>query len=139
MELESRMSNFVMCPINSDGTFGEPIKLEGLTSIDEFSEEGTVYPGQVSFNTFKETQFTGAFCIPHTKMSRKTFKKWLMSKGISRDHAEWFCNVVKYYKGKHSYHDLYFVGLFSSDNQLANVLFDVLFPIYTVKETNENG
>ena len=88
------------------------------------------------------------FNCPNKKITRKTFKKWLMSKGFSRDLAEWFCNVVKYYKGKHSYHDLYFAGLFSSDNQLANVLFDVLFPIpelgsftlfYTMKETNENG
>ena len=84
--------------------------------------------------------FTANIKFPHKKMKRKTFKKWLMSKGVSRDLAEWFCNAVKYYKGKHSYYDLYFAGLFSSnDQQLLNALFNVLFPIYTVKETNENG
>lgn len=68
--------------------------------------------------------------LPHKKISRKKFKKWLMSKGINRDLAELFCRVVKSFKGKHSYRWLYFNGLFSSTSQgLVNVLFDTLFPI----------
>lgn len=66
--------------------------------------------------------------LPHKKMSRKKFKKWLMSKGINRDLAEWFCKVVKSFKGYYSYQSLYFNGLFASTSQgLFNILFDTLF------------
>lgn len=68
--------------------------------------------------------------LPHKKMSRKKFKKWLMSKGVNRDLAEWFCKVVKSFKGTRSYRLLYFSGLFSSTSQdLVYSLFDTLFPI----------
>lgn len=75
--------------------------------------------------------------LPHKKMSRKKFKKWLMSKGIDRDFAEWFCKVVKSFKGQYSYQSLYFNGLFSSTSQdLVYSLFDTLFPIPDLTYTN---
>lgn len=68
--------------------------------------------------------------LPHKNISRKKFKKWLMSRGFNRDLAEWFCNVVKSFHGEKSYRLLYFSGLFSSTSQdLVNILFDTLFPI----------
>lgn len=74
--------------------------------------------------------FSGTLILPYKKMSRKTFKKWLMSKGFDRDLAEWFCKVVKSFKGYYSYQSLYFNGLFASTSQgLFNILFDTLFPI----------
>lgn len=76
--------------------------------------------------------------LPHKKISRKTFKKWLMSKGINRDLAEWFCVAVSSFKGKWSYRLLYFNGLFSSTSQdLVNSLFDTLFPIPDPPYTND--
>lgn len=135
MELESRMSDFVMYPISSDGAFGEPIKLEGLTSIEEFSEEGTVYPEQVSFNAFKETQFTGTFCIPHTKKSRKTFKKWLMQfPWADRDLAECWCYIISLAHGRVSYartyRDMFFdQTFFGMVNSIGN----------QIKETEKHG
>lgn len=68
--------------------------------------------------------------LPHKKMSRKKFKKWLMSKGFHRDIAEWFCNAVKYFRGKYSYECLYFCGRFLEGPEfLFDFLMDTLFPI----------
>ena len=75
--------------------------------------------------------------LPHKNISRKKFKKWLMSKGINRDFAEWFCKVVKNFKGQYSYQTLYFNGLFSSTSQdLIYSLFDTLFPIPDITYIN---
>ena len=69
-------------------------------------------------------------CNLPRKMSRKKFKKWLMSRGFNRDIAEWFCNAVELFHGKRNYHSLYLCGLFASGPQtLFNNLIDALFPI----------
>ena len=86
----------------------------------------------VGFDLAKGQDMTiyGHLELPHKKMSRKTFKKWLMSKGLDRDLAERFCTIVKSFHGKKSYQYLYFNGLFSSTPQdLFNILFNTLFPI----------
>ena len=31
---EKRVENFVMCPINPDGSFGEPVELEKLKTVE---------------------------------------------------------------------------------------------------------
>ena len=72
----------------------------------------------------------GTLVFPHKKISRKKFKKLLMSKGINRDLAEWFCVAVSSFKGKRSYRPLYSIGLFSPvSKDLIVCLFDALFPI----------
>ena len=131
-------SRILLCSQDGENYSVMPIVLSDII-VDNIVNSGeTDYTRKLKL--FHEPMsFTTNIKFPHKKMSRKTFKKWLMSKGFSRDLAEWFCNAVKCYKGKRSYHDLYFTGLFSSDDQLFSALFDVLFPIYTVKETNENG
>ena len=99
----------------------------------------------VGFDLAKESDMTiyGYFMLSHKKMSRKTFKKWLMSKGFDRDLSEWFCRAVKSFKGQYSYQSLYLNGLlFASTLQnLFNVLFDTRFPIPNLtlnnKETEE--
>lgn len=94
----------------------------------------------IGFDLAKGSDMTicGYIRLPNKKMSRKTFKKWLMSKGFNRDLAEWFCNVVKSFHGEKSYQSLYFNGLFSSTPQgLFNILFDTLFPITNNKETEK--
>lgn len=68
--------------------------------------------------------------LPHKKMSRKKFKKWLMSRGFHRDIAEWFCNAVKSFRGKYSYECLYFCSQFLEGPEfLCDFLMDILFPI----------
>ncbi len=42
-----------------------------------------------------------------TKHRRKSFKKWLMSRGVSRDFADWMCRVIGLFKGKVNYETVY--------------------------------
>lgn len=129
---ECYVSQIEMRPVNPDGTYGEVIKWdlsEPITFEDESVIETSSYT--IPFGLLRDTPvtFTGELKLPHKKMSRKTFKKWLMSRGFHRDLAEWFCRVVKTFKGKQSYQSLYFNGLFSSTPQdLFNILFDTIFP-----------
>lgn len=46
------------------------------------------------------------------KMSAKRFKKILLSKGISRDDADFLCYLVGWFKGKVSFHEIYLGALF---------------------------
>ena len=46
------------------------------------------------------------------KMSKKRFKKILMSKGISRDDADFLCYTVGWLNGKVSYRDTYLNSIF---------------------------
>lgn len=124
-------SQMMIKAINSDGTYSEPIEfIEPFIIEEEPSDTETMKKITLQYLNDITTTFSGTLILPHKKMSRKTFKKWLMSKGIDRDLAEWFCKVVKSFKGTRSYRLLYFNGLFSSTSQdLVNILFDTLFPI----------
>ena len=129
---ENSISELALRPINQDGTYGNPIEFENFEnvtySLDEYIERFYT----VGFDLSKGSDMTayGYIRIPNKKMSSKTFKKWLMSKGFDRDLSEWFCKVVKSFKGQYSYQTLYFNGLFSSTSQdLFNILFNTLFPI----------
>ena len=112
-----------------DGDKYSPIALSLYDiSIDNIVE--TDDSQSIKYLKYLQNPVSMTITLPHKKMSRKKFKKWLMSKGINRDLAEWFCKVVKSFKGKQSYRLLYFSGLFSSPSQdLVNILFDTLFPI----------
>lgn len=140
---EKEVKNFVMCPINPDGSFGEPIQqfLTFLIELDD-SELGTDGSDNLMYKDsckFLSTTISGTlkYNLPR-KMSRKKFKKWLMSKGINRDLANWFCIAVKSFHGERSYRSLYLCGLFTSGPQtLFNNLFDALFPIPVIKETEK--
>lgn len=135
---EKEVKNFVMCPINPDGSFGEPIELEKLKNVElDGLELGTDSPDNSMHKNsckFLSTISCTLKCNLPRKMSRKKFKKWLMSKGFNRDLAEWVCNVVKFFRGKYSYHYLYFYGWLAPGPQtLFNNLFNALFPIDKIK------
>lgn len=122
--------------INQDGTYSEPIEFIGPFLIEEEPAE-TETSNEMILHYLNNitTTFSGTLILPHKKISRKKFKKWLMSRGFNRDLAEWFCRVVKSFKGKQSYQSLYFNGLFSSAPQdLVNILFDTLFPIFPINK-----
>lgn len=140
---EKEVKNFVMCPINPDGSFGEPVELEklkiveldGLKPISEYPET-MMYMESFKYLT-KTISGTLKLNLP-CKISRKKFKKWLMSKGFNRYFAEWFCKAVKSFHGKKSYRSLYLYGQLASTPQaLFNDLFDALFPITNNKETEK--
>lgn len=129
---ENSISKLTLRPINPDGTYGDPIEFENIENVTYSLDENVDEYYTVGFDLAKELDMTiyGYIRLPNKKMSRKTFKKWLMSRDFNRDLAEWFCNVVKSFHGERSYQQLYFNGLFSSTPQgLANILFDTLFQI----------
>ena len=130
------MQDLMLYPFND---ISNPIKIDGiqLTSaiLDDTDNDLTKksFPYyHIGFDLAKGQDMTiyGYFRLLNKKMSRKKFKKWLISKGFNRDLAEWFCVAVKSFKGEQSYQSLYFNGLLSSTSQdLFNILFDTLFPI----------
>lgn len=138
---ENEVKNFVMCPINQDGSLGEPVELEKLKTVeldglelDTNDSDNLMYKYSCEFLTKNRSEIIVVKTDLPRKISRKKFKKWLMSKGFNRDLAEWVCNVVKLFRGKYSYHYLYFYGWIAPGPQtLFNNLFDVLFPIDKIK------
>ena len=130
-------SRIAIRPIDQDAFYGEPIEFIEPFLIEEEPAE-TLNEMTLQYLNNMTTTFTCTLTVSHNKKSRKTFKKWLMSRGFDRDLAEWFCNVVKSLHGEKSYQHLYFNGLFSSTPQdLVNILFDTLFPITNNKETEK--
>lgn len=119
-------------PIDQDAFYGDPIEFENFENVTYSLDENVDEFYTIGFDLAKESDTTayGYIRIPNKKMSRKKFKKWLMSRGINRNLAERFCNVVKSCHGKQSYQILYFNGLFSSTSRdLVCILFVTLFPI----------
>lgn len=132
---ENNESKLILTPINPDGTYGDSFTWNGCSLIMDYPET-TTYIG--TFNYLTETISTTLKLYLPQKISRKKFKKWLMSRGFDRDFAEWFCNAVKSFHGKKSYRSLYLYGKFASTPQaLFNDLFDALFPITKNKESEE--
>ena len=130
---ENSISKLTLRLINPDGTYGDPIEFKNIENVTYSLDENVGKFYTVGFDLAKGSDMTiygGYIRLPNKKMSRKTFKKWLISRGFNRDLAEWFCNVVKSFHGERSYRQLYFNGLFSSTPQgLVNILFDTLFQI----------
>lgn len=115
-------SQVVMRPVNPDGTYGEPIELDSFEpiSIDIDSEPLETYSSDaICFNLPADTPiiFQERLTLPHKKMSRKKFKKWLMHfPWIDRNAAEAYCYLIAITKGRISYtatyHDIAFIMLF---------------------------
>ena len=132
---ENNESKLILTPINPDGTYGDSFTWYGFSPIMGHLETTTYME---TFNFLTETiSGTLKLYLPQ-KMSRKKFKKWLMSRGIDRDFAEWFCKAVKSFHGKKSYRSLCLYGQLAPTPQaLFNDLFDALFPITNNKESEE--
>lgn len=136
-------SQVAMRLVNQDGTYGKPIKLDSFEPLSIDGEPLETYPSDtIGFGLLANTPltFTGELKLSYKKISRKKFKKLLMSKGINRDLAEWFCVAVSSFKGKWSYRPLYSIGIFSPvSKDLIVCLFDALFPIHITnnKETEK--
>lgn len=107
---------------------GEPIRIDGVKSI-RFDEENPSYDlGEKDFtgvsvlnlnnagftawcncdieaNEFIRMVFWGK-AKPKTKITKKRFKKLMMSIGYNRDDVEYLCNCVAVNNGLISYNDL---------------------------------
>ena len=130
---DSLLRNGMMMYYSENGVHFEPVPKPPIDyTIPELDSSYSDEFCTIGFDLAKGSDMTtyGYIRLPNKKMSRKKFKKWLMSRGFNRDLAEWFCRVVKSFKGKQSYQSLYFNGLFSSKSRdLFNILFNTLFPI----------
>ena len=113
-------SRVIMRPVNTDGTYGEPIKLDSLEPIDIDSEPFETYPSDtICFDLPANEPIIclERLTLPHKKISRKTFKKWLMHfPWINRNEAEAYCCLIAVAKGRISYsatyHDMAFIMSF---------------------------
>ena len=101
----------VMTPINEDGTYGEPIKFGNLQPVSnlQYTIDMTEFSEEELHKLFLTTSWTGEFNVKfrHHKMSKKTFKKWLMANRIDRDLAERFCQIIGSFGGRISYKSIY--------------------------------
>lgn len=132
---ENNETKLILTTINPNGTYGDSFTLYGFSPFMDYPETTTYLE---TFSYLTET-ISGTFKLHlPQKMSRKKFKKWLMSRGFNRYFAEWFCKAVKFFHGKKSYRSLYLYGQLSSTPQaLFNDLFRALFPITNNKEPEE--
>lgn len=94
---------------------GEYIPISGLTDVRPFFKSECVNDDEVKHMLASKTTATFTVTI-HGKdfgrMTAKRFKKILISKGISRDDADFLCYLVGWFKGRVSYHEAYWGALF---------------------------
>ena len=135
---ESRVENFVTCPINPDGSFGEPAELEKLKTVElDGLELGTDSPDNSMYKNsikFLSGTISGTLkCNLPRKMSRKKFKKWLMHYWwCDRNYAEQRCRLIGIFNGRVSYTKTYF------DSFLSNPKLSLIFSIdKQLKETEK--
>ena len=127
-------------PVNSDGTYGKPIELDSFGPfVLEDAPLVTPTSDTISFGLLRSTPITltGELKLPHKKMSRKTFKKWLMHfPWINRNEAEAYCYLIGITKGRISYGTTYQdVSFLINFERPSIVLFNSF--IRQLKETEE--
>ena len=108
---ECYVSQMEMRSVNPDGSYGAPIKLDSFEPIPiEDAPLETSTSDTIRFSLLANTPitFTGELKLPHKKMSRKKFKKWLMHfPWIDRNEAEAYCCLIAVTKGRISYSATY--------------------------------
>lgn len=107
---ENSISELTLRPINPDGSYGDPIEFENIENVTYSLDENVEGFYDVGFDLAKESDITayGYIRIPNKKMSRKTFKKWLMHfPWINRNEAEAYCQLIGITKGRISYSATY--------------------------------
>lgn len=106
---ELRGSRVTIRPIDQDGFYGEPIEfIEPFLIEEEPVETETLNEMTLHFLSNTTTTFSGTLILPHKKMSRKKFKKWLMHfPWIDRNEAEAYCCLIGIAEGRISYGTTY--------------------------------
>lgn len=135
---EKDVKNFVMCPINPNGSFGEPVELEKLKIVElgglelgADSPDNSMYKNSCKF--LSDSISVTLKCNMQRKMSRKKFKKWLMHYWwCDRNYAEQWCYLIGIFNGRVSYTKTYF------DSFLSNPKLSLIFSIdKQLKETEK--
>ena len=75
-------------------------------------DDEEAYKRAIAIRSTDSFTFTIHMRKNNTRMSAKRFKKILISKGLSRDNANFLCCIIGYYKGKVSYLDVCLKTLF---------------------------
>ena len=96
-------------------------ELKSVTLVDDPDKSLPWYQPQIiSFRDCSSYTFT--IRLKPTKMSRKRFKKWAMSKGMCRDAADLLCQAVKWAgRGRISYLGIYRISLFYPEVQFCDL------------------
>ena len=81
-------------PTDEGNGYPKGVVWPGLVNVNLEEPETTLYSDDCLFIRDTETEITGELKAREPKMSRKRFKKLLMSKGINRDAAEYACNLI---------------------------------------------
>ena len=110
--------SMVITPINEDGTYGEPMEWSGFKPITEEPESTIIDYASIPLKHFSETSCEIHIVLRHAKISKKTFKKWCMSRGLSRNHSELACQIIGFHRGKLSYQKVYFSNIFAPQSYL---------------------
>ena len=112
-ELSTSKYGMIITPINEDGTYGEPIEFGNCKFVKEedLQDLDTTKKNKLIFNTAWSGEFNVKF--RHKKISKKTFKKWCMSHGISRNAADYLCKALGWYCGRVRYQDIYYGSIFA--------------------------
>lgn len=98
------MANRINLTIGTNNIPG--VVFSNITSA-VIEEPPNAYEDNIIFNLKNNEAWTGSFKL--RKISRKRFKKLLMSSGVSRNKAEEACNLVSHNKGNYSYDLTYFM------------------------------
>ena len=110
--------SMVMKLINEDGTYGEPIKWSGFKPITEEPESTIVGYARIPREDFFGISGEIHIVLRHAKISKKTFKKWCMSRGLSRNDSELACQIIGFRRGKLSYQKVYLSNVFAPRSYL---------------------
>lgn len=84
---------------------------DGLQSVSMETEKPKMDEDNLLFDITKDICIRGTLKTPKVKHNHKSFKKWLMSRGYSRDFAEAICDLVGASGGRTSYTNLYYFVL----------------------------
>lgn len=115
--------SMVIRPINEDGTYGEPIKFGNCKLVieEDFQDLDATKKNKLIFDTIWSGEFNVKF--RHKKISKKTFKKWLMSNNFDRDLAERFCQIIGSFGGRIGYQNIYTQSfLVPTPNLILNII-----------------